>query len=288
MTGGSRKAREYNDVLARGASELGIGLGVGSQRAGIEKPEYSDSYSIVKEYDVPLVLANLGAPQFAGSKNGEKYGIEQVEAAIDMIEADAICIHMNYLQEVVQPEGDTYVQDLLGSLTDISKHTKVIIKETGAGISREAALRFKEIGVAALDIGGASGTSFSAVESYRSNDPSGKAERIGNTFREWGIPSPVSLRLSMVGIPVIASGGIRNGHDIVRALAMGADLGGMAWPLLEPASKGFDHLKRELEFIIEEVRIGLFLSGATSIGDVSSVKWSMTGISRQIMDNLFP
>jgi len=272
MTGGSKKAEKYNRILAKAAEEFNIGFGVGSQRAGLERSDLEGSYSLVKEFNIPLTLGNLGAPQLSRKpgKKSPEFGIKDVQRAIDMIGADAICIHLNYLQEVIQPKGDTNVEGFMENLMDISKQFKVIIKETGAGISREIALQVKEAGVSAIDIGGASGTSFSAVESYRSKNGEKRSARIGRTYWDWGIPSPVSLRLANVGIPMIATGGLTSGLDLVKALSLGADLGGMAWPLLKPASISYDALKMEIEMVIEEIRVGIFLSGASSVKDMSS------------------
>jgi isopentenyl-diphosphate delta-isomerase len=289
MTGGSNKADAYNKNLAKAAEEFGIGLGVGSQRAGIEKKEYEGSYTVVRDHNIPLVLANLGAPQFAfvGRSGRKQYGIDEVKKALEMIGADAVCIHFNYLQEVIQPEGDTNVKGLIENLNEVSKRFKVIAKETGAGFSRETALIFKGAGVAALDVGGASGTSFSAVESYRGRDDINSAKRPGVTYWDWGIPTPITIMISQVGLPIIGTGGLRNGLDVVKALALGADLGGMAWPLLKPASKGYDDLKNEIKTILDEIRIGIFLSGATGTADIKDTKPILIGRTREIMNGMF-
>ncbi|MBN1390869.1 MAG: type 2 isopentenyl-diphosphate Delta-isomerase [Candidatus Thermoplasmatota archaeon] len=288
MTGGSDQAQEYNRILARAAEEFGIGLGVGSQRAGLEKASLEGSYSVIKEFNVPLVLGNLGAPQFSDSrgKGISRYSLEDVARALQMINGDAICLHLNYLQEVVQPEGETHICGFLDNLGDLTKEVKVVAKETGAGISRKAALSLKEAGVAAIDVGGASGTSFSAVESYRDSGGSGRAKRIGTTYWDWGIPTPVSLKLANVGLPLIATGGLRNGQDVVKAISLGADIGGMAWPLLSAASKGFAELKREISFIIEEIRIGLFLTGCRSAADIVRPESVITGHTGEYLEFL--
>lgn len=288
MTGGSQKAEAYNRNLAKVAEEFGIGLGVGSQRAGLVKKEYEVSYSLVKEYSIPLVFANLGAPQFAQGRNrsDEIFGISEVEKAIEMVGGDAVCIHFNYLQEVVQPEGDTMVKGIIDSIQEISKRFRVVGKETGAGISREAALTLKEAGVAAIDVGGASGTSFSAVESYRSSGSEGISKRLGTTYWDWGIPTPVSIRFAQVGLPIIATGGLRNGLDVVRSLALGANVGGMAWPLLKPASLGYGELRKEIGAIIQEIKVGLFLSGVSSTFDAKTIKTILTARTRELTNGI--
>lgn len=289
MTGGSQKAGSYNRDLAKAAEEFGIGLGVGSQRAGLEKKEYENSYSVVKEFSIPLVLANLGAPQFANSENRKvmPYGVGEVESAIEMVGGDAVCIHFNYLQEVVQPEGDTKIRGVMDGIREVSRRFKVVGKETGAGISREAALLLKEAGAAALDVGGASGTSFSAVESYRTSGKDGTVKSLGTTYWNWGIPTPISIKMSQVGLPIIATGGLRNGLDVVKALALGADLGGMAWPLLKPASRGYDELKKEIEGIIQGIKVGMFLSGASGSMDVRNVRSVLTGKTGELLAGLY-
>ncbi|MGA1792745.1 MAG: type 2 isopentenyl-diphosphate Delta-isomerase [Thermoplasmatota archaeon] len=288
MTGGSRKALEFNRLLAKVASEFQIGFGVGSQRSGLERGDHEGSYSLVKEYDIPLVLANLGAPQFS-RRSGDKdpqYSIDDVNRAIDMVGGDAICIHLNYLQEVVQPEGDTNVGGLLDNLSMISSETNVIAKETGAGVSRDAALMLKEAGVAGIDVGGASGTSFAAVESYRDRDGTGRSSRLGRTFWDWGIPTPASIKLAKVGLPLIGTGGLRNGQDVVKAISVGADIGGMAWPLLIAASNGYKELEREVSCIIDEIRAGLFLTGCRSLSSSMRPKHVMTGLTREYIDSI--
>ncbi|MBN1538741.1 MAG: type 2 isopentenyl-diphosphate Delta-isomerase [Candidatus Thermoplasmatota archaeon] len=286
MTGGSDKAMEYNSLLARAAEEFGIGFGIGSQRAGLEDPSKIGSYSVVREFDIPLVLGNLGAPQFTSGRRDkvQGYSLKDVKRALDMIDGDAVCIHLNYLQEVVQPEGETNVSGLLENINELTDEVKIVAKETGAGISREAALCLKEAGVTAIDVGGASGTSFSAVESYRVADGSGRSQRIGKTYWDWGIPTPVSIKLANVGLPLIATGGLRNGQDVVKAISLGADIGGMALPLLRAASGGYEELRKEILYIIDEIRIGLFLAGCRSAADIVGPVHVLTGITGQYMD----
>lgn len=280
MTGGSRRAREINEVLARVASEHGIAMGVGSQRAALEDGRHLDSYTLMREYDIPLVIGNIGAPQFC-SGSLPTYDLEKVQQAVDMIGADAMYVHLNYLQEVVQPEGETSVTGLLENMKEAAGEFDIIAKETGAGISRAAALKLKEVGVKAIDCAGASGTSFAAVESYRSGNQKGPS-RIGRTFWNWGIPSPISLLCANVGLPLIGSGGIRTGLDIMRALAMGATASGMAWHLLSSASKGYDELSKEIREIKKELRTALFLTGVDSARNAGSAEFYLTGRTREI------
>src|SRR2546430_1261062 len=175
--------------------------------------------------------------------------------AIDMIDADALIIHLNFLQEVVQPEGDRRAKGCLAAIRTLAAKFPVMAKETGAGISREAATRLKEAGVQAIDVGGLGGTSFSAVEHYRARkEASSLKERLGATFWNWGIPTPASIRLADVGLPLIATGGIRSGLDAAKGIALGATVAGMAKPMLEAAKVAADAVVAEPRAVIEELQ----------------------------------
>ncbi len=282
MTGGSPQAKKYNEMLAKAASEFQIAMGVGSQRAGIEDTKLRQSYDIVKEYDIPLVFGNLGAPQFSNGIEDGKYGIDEIRVAVDMINADAICIHLNYLQEVVQPEGDNYIIGFREVLKQVTSEFVIVAKETGGGISRKDALELDAMGVAAIDVGGMSGTTFSGIESYR-HDPKGRSERLGRTFWDWGIPTPISLKWANVGIPLIGTGGLRNGLDIAKALSLGASAGGMARHLLKAASVGYDELVKEISMIIEELRAAVFLAGKGSSDDLKYAEPVITGLTAELL-----
>jgi isopentenyl-diphosphate delta-isomerase len=285
MTGGTPQAQKYNDMLAKAASEFGIGLGVGSQRAGLENKEYRGSYEVINEYDIPLKLGNIGAPQFSDTIPGIPYGREKIVDAIEMIGADAICIHLNYLQEVVQPEGDCFVSGMKENLSEIAKDFPVVAKETGAGISYRDALLLKKIGVRAIDVGGLSGTTFSGVESFR-YDETGHSERLGRTLWDWGIPTPVSIRIADVGLPIIGTGGLRNGLDVARAISLGANVGGMAWKLLMAASRGYESLEKEIKAIITELKSVMFLAGATDVKELMEVDSFAIGPTREILERM--
>ncbi len=285
MTGGTKQAERYNGLLAKVASEFGIGLGVGSQRAGIEKMEHRSSYEIVSNYDIPLVLGNLGAPQFTSSNNKRRFGQKEISSALEMVGAHGICIHLNYLQEVIQPEGDCFVRGLRESIEQLSVDFKIIAKETGAGISREDAILLKGSGISAIDVGGMSGTTFSGVESYR-EDPTGRALRMGKTLWNWGIPTPVSLIEADVGLPLIGTGGLRNGLDVAKAITLGATTGGMAWTILKAASNGYESLKEEISSIIEEIRAVMFLSGVSNVRELKRIEPWIIGPTRQILNQI--
>jgi isopentenyl-diphosphate delta-isomerase len=289
MTGGSRKAKRYNGLLARAASDFGLGMGVGSQRAGIENEERRPSYTIIRDFDIPLVLANIGAPQLTdGLAPGKGGRLERARNAIssaeEMIGAHATCVHLNYLQEVVQVEGECVVRGFPESVRDLSKDFKLIGKETGAGIGGRSARKIKELGFKAIDVGGLSGTSFSAVESFRDTKGPGRAMRLGRTFWNWGIPTPVCVVESRVGLPMIATGGLRNGLDVGRALALGADCGGMARTLLIAASKGYPALRDEVSRILDELRAVIFLSGSSKASEMSDAGVCLLGQSLELLE----
>ena len=266
MTGGHKVAKLINENLAAAAEELGIGMAVGSQRAAIENPKLEDTYSVVAKYDIPLRIGNLGAPQFALG-----YGEEEVKKAIEMIDAHAIDIHFNYLQEAIQPEGDTKVGNLRENLAELARKYKLIAKETGAGISRNAAEFFKNAGFKAIDVSGVSGTSFAAVEYYRGGEE-------GKLFWDWGLPAPYCiLSLKDLNMPLIGSGGIRNGLDAAKAIALGADVVGIARILLKPAMKSKEDVINVLERIIKELRIAVFLIGVESVKELKNTKYVVRG-----------
>ncbi len=287
MTGGYGKAEEINRNLASAAEEFGLGMGVGSQRAALENKELARTYSVIREFDVPLRIANLGVPQLIKQGPNEPIGIEDGRAAMEMIDAHLLAIHMNYLQEIVQPEGDTRSRGGLKALEAFASALPVIAKETGAGIPRQAALRLKKAKVKGLDVGGLGGTSFSAVEYYRAKS-AGDAKRanIGRTFWDWGIPTPVAVVVANVGLPIISTGGLRSGLDVARAIAIGAGCAGMAGRLLPAALEGKDAVSHELRTIIDELKAAMFLVGAKDVKQLAATRALMTGRSKEWLDQL--
>ncbi len=263
MTGGYPFAEKINERLGRIAEEFQIGMGVGSQRAAIENPELSGTYSVIRDMDIPLKIANIGAPQLIDQGGGRVFGPSEAKEAMEMIDAHVLAVHLNYLQEVVQPEGETRAKGVIGALGKIASSLPVIAKETGAGISRNDALLLKKAGVLGLDVGGMGGTSFAAVEMYRARDFVHR--RMGETLRDWGIPTPASVHYTHDVLPVVATGGLRTGLDLAKAVVVGADAGGMAVSLLGPAMKGEEQLRTAVKTVIEELRAVLLLTGSSDL-----------------------
>lgn len=271
MTGGHPDTKRINENLAIAAAERGLPMGVGSERAAIRNRDMGESYSIITEYGVPFRIANIGAPQLIDQGNKELTD-EEIQYAYELVDANALAIHFNFVQEMAQPEGDRNSVGVEGRLKEIASSYKVIAKETGSGFSRQDALEFKTSGVSAIDVGGRSGTSFAAVEFYRSQNVNNRKQRIGSTFWNWGIPSPISVMVANVDLPVIASGGVRTGLDIFRGLMLGATLGGLAAPLLKAALKSDREVVSLIDTLESELKTAMFLTGCRSLNDIVKVR----------------
>ncbi|HEX7734005.1 MAG TPA: type 2 isopentenyl-diphosphate Delta-isomerase [Ktedonobacteraceae bacterium] len=282
MTGGHPDAIAINRNLALAAQRYGLALGVGSQRAGILNPEMVRSYTITRE-SAPdaFLIANIGAPQLIPQARSAPFTLEQVRRAIAMIEANALAVHMNSLQEAAQPEGDRRAVGEIRALSALIKQLDlpVIAKETGAGVNREQALLLRSCGVAAIDVGGAGGTSMSAMEAVRSAERGDRrVHAIGQLYRDWGIPTPISLvEAGTSHLPLIATGGVRSGLDIARALALGASLAGIASPFLRAASESLEAVCELIEGLILELKVAMQLSGATNISQMRQVNVIVSG-----------
>ena len=288
ITGGHPKAKEINKNLAEAAARKGVGMGVGSQRAALEDKKLADTYSVVKDYDVPLMIGNVGAPQLISQKGKAPLDMEAVGEAMEMVGADVVAVHLNYLQEVVQPEGDTNAVGCLRAIKALAMHAPLIVKETGAGISKEMASALRHTGVLGVDVGGAGGTSWSAVEVYRARAKGDKVkESIGQTFWDWGVPTPISVMNLDIHLPIIATGGIRTGLDAARAIAVGADSAGVAREVLEAATVSADAVEKKLETIIRGLKAAMFLTGSGSVKDLKTIDYIITGETRDWVDNYF-
>jgi isopentenyl-diphosphate delta-isomerase len=285
LTGGHDDVTSINRNLARAAEHYGLALGVGSQRAGIVNPDVISSYAITREHAPnTYLIANIGAPQLIAQAHHAPFTIEQVEHAITMIGANALAIHMNSLQEATQPEGDRRTVGEAAALKTLTETVSVpvIAKETGAGVCREQALLLRTCGVAAIDVGGAGGSSMSAMEAERSKARGDeKTHNIGLLFRDWGIATPVSIIESKVArLPLISTGGVRTGLDMARALALGATLVGIGFPFLKAASQSYDAVCELLETIVAELKVAMQLSGAASIEQLQHTDVVVTGETR--------
>jgi isopentenyl-diphosphate delta-isomerase len=278
ITGGAEEALKINASIAEAVEELGLGMGVGSQRAALENPSLRRTYAIVrKKAPTAFLAANIGAPQIV-----RDYKVRELKRAVDMIEADALMIHLNPLQEAIQPEGEAVYWGVIGKIKEFAESLDVpiIVKETGAGIAAEDARRLKEAGVAGIDVAGAGGTSWAAVECYRANRKGDYlAEEVGKQFWDWGIPTAVCIVevVQSTNLPIIASGGVRSGLDVAKALGLGAELAGFALPVLKPATKGSEAVKQKINVFIRQLRTSMFLVGARSIEKLKEVPLVVLG-----------
>jgi isopentenyl-diphosphate Delta-isomerase len=263
MTGGTEQAKSINHNLAEIAQEYKLAMGVGSQRVAIEKSDVAATFQVRKIAPDILLLANLGAVQLNYS-----YGIDQCLQAVDSIEADALILHLNPLQECIQPQGDTNFKGLLDRIATICSKlpVPVIAKEVGNGISAATAQQLISAGVSCIDVAGAGGTSWAKVESERAKTP--LQRRLGQTFGDWGIPTAdciTSIRHIAPELPLIASGGLRNGLDVAKAIALGADLGGLAFPFLQAADISAAAVAELTEILMAELQTVLFCTGSANL-----------------------
>jgi isopentenyl-diphosphate delta-isomerase len=276
MTGGTEKAGKINRILAAAAQETGIPMGVGSQRVALENPQITETFAVRNSAPDILLFANLGAIQL-----NYELTPDDCQKAVDMIEADALILHLNPLQEAVMDDGNTNFAGLVKKIESVCRSlpVPVIIKEVGWGISRQDAVKLKEAGVAAIDIAGAGGTSWTEVEMHRAKTEMG--QKIASAFVNWGIPTSESIGLVKTAapdLPIFASGGIRNGMEIAKTIALGAVMGGMASPFLKAADQSLDAVVQEINRIKREIQISMFAVGA---GDLDQLAQTPLYIYRQ-------
>jgi isopentenyl-diphosphate delta-isomerase len=281
MTGGHPSVREININLARAAQETGVALGLGSQRAALEDPVQVETFAMVRDLapDIPIV-GNIGAAQL------REFGPDLLDRLAEMIDADAMVIHLNFLQESVQPEGDKDASGVLEAIASASCCVPIIVKETGAGISGEVASELLGAGVKIFDVSGVGGTSWSAVEAFRAEEADDvESQRLGRLFSAWGIPTPVSvLECVSSGAEVISSGGIRSGIDVAKSIALGASMAGMALPMLEPATHGHKEVAVALNQYVRALRTSMFLTGCQDLSDLKSARVIILGRTREILE----
>ncbi len=263
MTGGTDEAAAINRTLAAAAQQCGVAMGLGSQRAAIQHPELAPTFQVRSVAPDILLFANLGAVQL-----NLGYGVDECRRAVEMIEADALILHLNALQEAVQPEGDVHFGGLLKKIEAVCKAlpVPVIAKEVGWGFSPADAARLAQAGVAAIDVAGAGGTSWSQVEMHRAQNASQK--RLAAAFIDWGIPTAEAIQnvsQAAPGLTIIASGGLQNGVEIAKCLALGAVLGGMAGPFLRAAVQSTDAAVQLIHELQREIQVCLFATGSADL-----------------------
>ncbi len=266
MTGGTADAARINRNLALAAEETGTAIGVGSQRKALENPASADSFRIRRFAPSVPILANLGAVQL-----NYGFGVAECRRAVQMVKADALVLHLNPLQEALQPEGQCDFSGLLAKIGRVARalHVPVIAKEVGCGISARTAAELLAHGVRIVDVAGKGGTSWARIESARAQDA-----EIGECFADWGIPTPEAVRAlrQVPGLSVIASGGLRNGVDVAKALALGAELGAMAYPFLRAAVCSREQVADKVRRTVRELRIAMFCVGAGTLGELRQAK----------------
>jgi isopentenyl-diphosphate delta-isomerase len=270
MTGGTAEAREINLNLASAAQSMGIAMGLGSQRAALEDQSLEETFRVRSVAPDVLIFANLGAVQL-----NYGYGRDEAQRAIDMVEADALVLHFNALQEALQPEGDTNFRDLLPKIEALAADVSVpvIAKEVGWGISASTAARLVEAGIAVIDVAGAGGTSWSQVEMHRASE--GKQAILASKFVDWGIPTAEAIhqvRTALPDTPIIASGGLRSGLDLAKSIALGAQVGGMAGPFLRAAVESSDAVSELIDDTLHELRVCMFATGSRDLTALQSAK----------------
>ena len=278
MTGGTPEATKINGRLGDLAEKYGLAMGVGSQRAGLESKELAETYSIART-NAPnaFLIANIGGAQLAKGLT-----IENIKDIIDMIKADALVIHLNPLQELIQPEGEPKYKGVFSKISEISKcvDVPVIVKEVGAGISKEVAVKLEMSGISAINVAGAGGTSWAGVEKLRAEALNNDLKiHLGEIFWDWGIPTAASLIevKKTVELPIIASGGLRNGLEIAKCIALGASMCAMAYPFLLRAAESKEQLFNFADTVIAELKSTMFLVGAIDLSVLKSSRYILTG-----------
>lgn len=274
MTGGTTEAQRINYHLAEGAQATGIAMGLGSMRVALEAPQWLDTFRVRHLAPDILLFANLGAVQL-----NVGLGAEDCQRAVDLVQADALILHLNPLQEALQADGNVDWRGLLGKIETVCRRltVPVVVKEVGWGISGQVARRLVEAGVTAIDVAGAGGTSWSQVEMYRA--PTERRRRLCAEFADWGIPTAEALRevrATLPDTPLIGSGGLRSGMDLAKVLALGADLGGLAGPFLKAAAisaEAVADLAAEMADVLRTVMFCLGITRIEALKGTPALRW---------------
>lgn len=286
MTGGTDEATVINGRLGELAQKYGFGMGLGSQRAGLKSEELAATYSVArKNAPSAFLIANIGGAQLA-----KGLSIDDARKIVKMIGADALVVHLNPLQELVQPEGEPRYAGVLAKIAELVRNmdVPVIVKEVGAGISREVAIRLEMAGVSAINVAGSGGTSWAGVEKVRADMVKDAAKaHLGELFWDWGIPTAASLieTRRAVKLPLIASGGLRNGLEVAKCIALGASMAAMAYPFLKAASQSRESLFAFADTLLTELKGAMFLVGARNVGALASSRYILTGALAQEVNN---
>lgn len=287
LTGGHPDVALINERLGVIAQDYGLAMGVGSQRAALVTPELAATYSVTRaKAPDAFLIANVGAPQLIAQRGKAAFTVDDAAAAVRMIGANALAIHLNYLQEAAQPEGDRNARGALDGIRAIAAAVgvPVIAKETGAGVNYAQARKLARAGVAAIDVGGAGGSSMAAMEAQRAQDRGDRQTgAIGALYRDWGIATPIALVEAHAGaphLPITATGGVRSGLDAARALALGATLVGMGFPFLKAAAESESAVRAFLEQFLVELRVAMQLTGSASLADLRRAPVVVTGATR--------
>jgi len=276
MTGGALRAATINQHLAEAAERLGIALAVGSQRVALETPANQGLTRELRQFAPTIpILANIGAVQLRDN------GLDWARRAVEMIEADALIIHLNPLQEAVQPQGDRDWRGILNAIEEVASKlgVPIVAKEVGAGISASNAKVLVDAGVSVIDVAGSGGTSWALVEAERATTPAEKA--IAKAFGNWGIPTPqaiVEVRQALPEIPLIASGGIRDGIDAAKAIRLGADLVGQAAAVLTSALASSEEVIEHFEILSQQLRIACFCTGSSTLLELRQADFFKDGV----------
>lgn len=274
MTGGTDEAFLINKRLGQIAEKYGLGMGLGSQRAGLKSEKLVESYSIARKVAPnAFLIANIGGAQLS-----DGLSTADIAKIIKMIDADALAIHLNPLQELIQPEGEPRFKGILQKISDLVNNIEIpiIVKEVGSGISDDVALRLEKSGVRSINVAGSGGTSWAGIEKIRADQHNEYIKsRLGELFWDWGIPTALSILLvsRSVKIPIIASGGLRNGLEIAKCIILGSNLCAMAFPFLKRAAQSEEELEKFTRLILSEIRSTMFLLGKKDIGSLKNTRY---------------